>query len=1060
MTIFSIIISSALVVILMLFLTLSIRDVNAPVLLKKYIYKQIESLNLKDQFDFARLQISLGENFKPNIIVSEVTIYDSENRKPFLEISKVELGLSIKQLYSGKFDLTTISLDGLSLGIKRDIKGDFSVKFGPSSSLTADSDNALFLLSATLKNFLDKDVFLNLENFMVTSMTVQYDDQKASSLWVVDGARIELKKQINDISVRGDAAFLMGGADVSTLQINYETNLSSGKGSLGILFDDFPAEEIAAQSPALSWLNIVEAPISGAFRTEIGSDMEVNEISASLKIGSGVLRADAKSRPLNFDNANVYFSYDRKINLLNFEEININSKDLKTSLAGSIQLKIDNDDKFLYTGKLRSKELEINPLELYENPLEFEDVEVDFILEPEPFNLEVQQLSVKDPSRDLVIVATGQIVSGQSGWEVSSQLESDKAKNDDIIAYWPPDFKKNGRLWLEKNVLDANLRDLYASVTFGSSVRPKVVMGYSFSNATINLLDGFSPLEEASGSYSFYDKRFSVSLSSGYVGGQDNRLDLSGSNLVVNNTDIKPYPGKINLHSAGSLSALISMSDLEKNYGFEKPKKLQGSASLQGILELPLKMKIEPNEIKYKLSGFIKDLKISGETFLGNITSDELSLEIKKSHVQLSGQVSVGDIPADIKYISGFGKEGNTITPRIEGKILISENIFNILQYDTGNDWLSGSAAAFVFVDFPRNQNPTFRLTSNLQGLEIRLPEIGWKKNQSELASLEVFGNVNDGLEYDKFIISGEDLEVIGTVSDDEAFILERLFRDGILDVSGLVSKDGLKITGGEFNLANYLKIIELNSEKNEGIPITVDLDTIYITDSFYIDNFSTNFFSDRINGHFYGLFMGVDPISGSYTSNSGISTVEILSNDAGTFLQEAGLIKKGAEGSLKLSINRNQKNIEGRLLTEDLKIYDLPALAKLLQALSIIGLLEQMLGQGLFLDESDINFRLDEGQYIIDRASFFGPSLGISLDGYFDRKGKLLDFQGVFSPVYAINSIGSVLTRKGEGLIGINFDLWGNPDTPKVLVNPFSVLTPGMFREIFRRPPPKVELE
>ena len=400
MTIFSIIISSALVLILMVFLTLSIRDVNAPVLLKKYIYKQIESLNLKDQFDFARLQISLGENFKPNIIVSEVTIYDSENRKPFLEISKVELGLSIKQLYSGKFDLTTISLDGLSLGVKRDIKGNYSVKFGSGSSLTGDSDNALFPLSATFKNFLEKDIFLNLENFKVTSMTVQYDDQKASSLWVVDGARIELKRQINDISVRGDAAFLMGGADVSTLQINYETNLSSGNGSLGILFDDFPAKEIAVQSPALSWLNVVEAPISGAFRTNIGSGMEVHEISASLKIGSGVLRADAKSRPLHFDNANVYFSYDRKINLLNFEEININSKDLKTSLAGSVQLKIDKDERFLYTGKLRAKELEINPLELYESPLEFENIEVDFILEPEPFNLEVQQLSVKDPSRD------------------------------------------------------------------------------------------------------------------------------------------------------------------------------------------------------------------------------------------------------------------------------------------------------------------------------------------------------------------------------------------------------------------------------------------------------------------------------------------------------------------------------------------------------------------------------------------------------------------------------------------------------------------------------------
>ena len=90
-------------------------------------------------------------------------------------------------------------------------------------------------------------------------------------------------------------------------------------------------------------------------------------------------------------------------------------------------------------------------------------------------------------------------------------------------------------------------------------------------------------------------------------------------------------------------------------------------------------------------------------------------------------------------------------------------------------------------MDFPSNQNPTFRLTSNLQGLEVRLPEIGWKKNKSELASLEVFGNINVGLQYDKFIISGEDLEVIGTGSDNETFILERLFRDDILDVSGFV---------------------------------------------------------------------------------------------------------------------------------------------------------------------------------------------------------------------------------------------------------------------------------
>ena len=86
----------------------------------------------------------------------------------------------------------------------------------------------------------------------------------------------------------------MGGADISMLQVNYETNLKSGDGSVGILFEGFPSEQIAAQAPVLSWLNVVEAPISGAFRTQVGSEMEVNEINASLKIGSGVIRAMIK----------------------------------------------------------------------------------------------------------------------------------------------------------------------------------------------------------------------------------------------------------------------------------------------------------------------------------------------------------------------------------------------------------------------------------------------------------------------------------------------------------------------------------------------------------------------------------------------------------------------------------------------------------------------------------------------------------------------------------------------------------------------------------------------
>jgi len=40
--------------------------------------------------------------------------------------------------------------------------------------------------------------------------------------------------------------------------------------------------------------------------------------------------------------------------------------------------------------------------------------------------------------------------------------------------------------------------------------------------------------------------------------------------------------------------------------------------------------------------------------------------------------------------------------------------------------------------------------------------------------------------------------------------------------------------------------------------------------------------------------------------------------------------------------------------------------------------------------------------------------------------------------------------------LLGFNYTLAGEPGQPRVQVNPLSIFTPGMFRDIFRRPAPE----
>ena len=197
----------------------------------------------------------------------------------------------------------------------------------------------------------------------------------------------------------------------------------------------------------------------------------------------------------------------------------------------------------------------------------------------------------------------------------------------------------------------------------------------------------------------------------------------------------------------------------------------------------------------------------------------------------------------------------------------------------------------------------------------------------------------------------------------------------------------------------------------------------------------------------------------GTVIPQNGRSAIRLQSDDAGGVVGAAGFLKNGLGGSLDLTLRpaRDAGTFDGDLLVRDLRVRDAPAMAALLDSISVVGLLRQLDGQGLAFDEVDATFRLTPSQVIVTQSSAVGPGLGISLDGIYTLASKQIDFQGVVSPFYLLNGIGAFLTRKGEGLIGFNFNLTGAAGAPVVSVNPLSAFTPGMFREIFRRAPPEV---
>jgi hypothetical protein len=138
--------------------------------------------------------------------------------------------------------------------------------------------------------------------------------------------------------------------------------------------------------------------------------------------------------------------------------------------------------------------------------------------------------------------------------------------------------------------------------------------------------------------------------------------------------------------------------------------------------------------------------------------------------------------------------------------------------------------------------------------------------------------------------------------------------------------------------------------------------------------------------------------------------------------------------------------------------------LAELLSAVSVIGLLEQMDGQGLAFTESKANFSFGPDVIEIRDSSAIGASMGLTMMGYFYPNTGAIEVNGVITPLYAVNGIfeqtglfaGLLGKKKGEGVFGFNYELKSNNNMLLIDVNPLSILTPGVFRELFNSTMPE----
>ena len=156
---------------------------------------------------------------------------------------------------------------------------------------------------------------------------------------------------------------------------------------------------------------------------------------------------------------------------------------------------------------------------------------------------------------------------------------------------------------------------------------------------------------------------------------------------------------------------------------------------------------------------------------------------------------------------------------------------------------------------------------------------------------------------------------------------------------------------------------------------------------------------------------------------------------------------------------NQSNQAKGGKYYIKDFSVKDASFLARLLQLASFTGLLEILASEGIPFTNLKGSFKIEDPFLKIAKTRFEGLSLGASVSGNINLESNDLQLEGVLIPAYAINAIlnkipllGKIITGiEGEGIIGFNYKVAGNIENPEYTINPFSVLTPGIVRSIFK---------
>ena len=530
---------------------------------------------------------------------------------------------------------------------------------------------------------------------------------------------------------------------------------------------------------------------------------------------------------------------------------------------------------------------------------------------------------------------------------------------------------------------------------------------------------------------------------------QNNEFEFKDINLSYDNNDLK-FPELILIKQKNEF--LISGKNKNKNLFLDDKKINQlfnndfsniKFESAEFDLENTFSFKIND---KYK----IDDLKINS---LMNLKSSKIvsSKNLKEFFPELNEIIELSDHQIQIEYkkdlLSIIGN-GNILIQKEEDNINynFSKSKTN-LKFDTSLE-IKKNPFHLNFLNYKKDQDDKLKIVilgvKNLLSNEINLKDISIKEKNNKFE----FKNLFLSNKYKIKSISKVNLDYFDNDLLKNELSIKKKDKDYLLDSKSF----------------NATKIIDdlLKDDKNsesekifsKNFRLNIKIKEAFLDKNHLIENLNGYLkFNDSevIDANLLGDFSNNKRINFTIRSTSNEKITTLYSDLAKPFVNRYKFIKGFEEGNLNFHSIKQNNVSNSKLIIDNFKVQEVPALAKLLTLASLQGIADLLTGEGIRFTDFEMKFSNKDDLMKIEELYAIGPAISLLMEGYIESD-DLISLRGTMVPATTINRtissiplLGDILVGKkvGEGVFGVSFKIKGPPKKLKTTVNPVKTLTP-----------------